>query len=107
MQAALAAVHPLPIPAWKTYIDITLALCQDDTDKDISAKERDAIYGNHVLICTTASQLTKVFYIGASILESYVGANSLVAIWYRDWANFTTLLQVRFKCWADGKRLRT
>jgi hypothetical protein len=69
-------------------IDITLALRQDDKDKDLSAKERDAIYGNHVLICTTASQLTKVFHIQASILESYVGANSLIAIWYRDWANF-------------------
>jgi hypothetical protein len=69
-------------------LDITLALRQDDKDKDLSTKERDAIYGNHVLICTTSSQLTKVLHIQASILESYVGANSLIAIWYRDWANF-------------------
>jgi hypothetical protein len=69
-------------------IDITLALRQDNKDKGLSAKERDVIYGKHILICTTASQLTKVLHIGASILESYVGANPLIAIWYRDWANF-------------------
>ena len=94
---ALASCSSLDVPILRSFgcattmtgtrledLNITLALRQDGKDKDLSAKERDAIYGNHVLICTTASQLTKVFHIQASILKSYVGANSLIAIWYRD-----------------------
>ena len=44
-------------------IDLTLALCRDDTDWEMTDKEKAAFNVNNLVLCVSASQLTKVLNI--------------------------------------------
>jgi hypothetical protein len=69
-------------------IDLTLALRKDDNDKEMTDKEKAALTDDTLLLCVTASQLTKVMHIIASAIEVYLGPCALLSTWYRGWADF-------------------
>ena len=69
-------------------IDVSLTLRKADESENLSPKEKSALYGDIVLICTTANQLAKVLNITAAIFESYSGPHSLIAIWLGGWHDF-------------------
>ena len=69
-------------------IDVSLTLRKADESEDLSPKEKSALYGDTVPICTTANQLTEVLNIVAAVFESYAGPHLLIAIWLRSWHKF-------------------
>ena len=64
-------------------IDLTFTLQKEDNNKEMTEKKKAAITDDPLLLCVTASQLTKVMNITAAAIEAYLGPHTLFSTWYR------------------------
>ena len=67
--------------------DIALAYRKLDDKASLTDKEKQGLYSQTVLVCTTASQLTRAFRITAHAFQAYM-PRSRVADWHSQWHSF-------------------
>ena len=68
--------------------DINLLLRRASESKDLTEKEKGALYKSTYIICGTANQLAKVLTIFAAVCKVYLGACSLATLFVTDWRDF-------------------
>ena len=69
--------------------DINLLLRRASESKDLTEKEKGALYKSTYIICGTASQLAKNLTIFGAISKAYLGPCSLASLFILDWKDFT------------------